>query len=636
MAGDIYIMNPDGSGQTRLTYNPGADYDPQWSPDGTKIAFQCSKDGNREIYIMNPDGSSQTRITNDPADDGHPSWSPDGAKMVFDSDRDGNREIYVMNADGSSQTRLTNAAGLDTYPDWSPDGSKIIFSSERDGNREIYVMNADGSNQTRLTNSPGWDYDPVWSPDGSKIAFDSQRNGGYDIYLMNPDGSNQTRLTDNPWWDYDPAWSPDGSKIAFVSLRDGNQQIYVMDVDGSSQTRLTSNSASDYGPAWAPIGACPAPSGNYIVTTGAEVDSTHFASQRKLAVTSDGHLHVAYQREIGGISQIFHSESADGGATWTEEQVTTATRDQDCPALAVDSLNNLHIVWQDGKFFQPGIVPSVLYRAKTTTWGDVEVVAAYAQCPAIAVDSDDHVHVIYGPYVYSPGYYGGGDGKRWRERTTSGWGPEERFSQDQYWGPLQAIAIDGNDNVHVAFRHSPTSTYDTHYRSRNASGWGTETDVGEGGNIGGGGMEPSIAIDSTNGIHIVWAYRDSSTGNYYIKYRQFTTSWQPIVNLEGPTDYLQRTPAISIDREDHIHVVWSGKHSGSPTYYQIRHREFTTSWQPIENLTSSACADQTNANSLWAFWPQIGGQRTNVSQDGHSFIWMDGTTLKYGVLSSTP
>jgi len=264
---------------------------------------------------------------------------------------------------------------------------------------------------------------------------------------------------------------------------------------------------------------------------------------------------------------------------------------------------------------------------KTTTSGDVEVVASYAQCPAIAVDSDDHIHVIYGPYVYSPGYYGGGDGKRWRERTPSGWGPEERFSQDPYWGPVQAIAIDGNDNVHVAFRHTPSSTYDTHYRSRSPSGWGTEIDVGVGGNI--ADLQPSIAIDSTNNVHIVWAYRDSSSGNYYIKYRQFTTSWQPIVDLEGPTAYPQDPPTIAIDSKNNIHVVWSGKDSGSPTYYQIRYREYTTSWQPIQNLTSSSSNHQTSPSLMWANYPEIGGIKTNVLTDGYAFVWNDGSDVKF-------
>ena len=85
-----------------------------------KIAFVSDRDGNREIYVMNADGSNQTRVTNNPALDYAPSWSPDGTKIAFYSRRDGNREIYVMSADGSGQTRLTNNAAEDRWPTWSP------------------------------------------------------------------------------------------------------------------------------------------------------------------------------------------------------------------------------------------------------------------------------------------------------------------------------------------------------------------------------------------------------------------------------------------------------------------------------------------------------------------------------------
>lgn len=85
-----------------------------------KIVFFSDRDGNYEIYVMNADGSSQTRLTNNPAADYLPDWSPDGSKIAFTSSRDGNAEIYVMNADGSSQTRLTNNGALDWSPDWQP------------------------------------------------------------------------------------------------------------------------------------------------------------------------------------------------------------------------------------------------------------------------------------------------------------------------------------------------------------------------------------------------------------------------------------------------------------------------------------------------------------------------------------
>ncbi len=67
-------MNPDGSGQTRVTKNLTGDFNPTWSPDGRMIAFQSDRDGNSEIYVMDADGSGQTRITDDPGEDLVPDW----------------------------------------------------------------------------------------------------------------------------------------------------------------------------------------------------------------------------------------------------------------------------------------------------------------------------------------------------------------------------------------------------------------------------------------------------------------------------------------------------------------------------------------------------------------------------------
>ena len=78
------------------------------------------RDGNDEIYVMNADGTRQTRLTINPASDWFPAWSADGAKIAFSSFRDGYEQIYVMSADGSGLTRLTNNVGNDTSPAWSP------------------------------------------------------------------------------------------------------------------------------------------------------------------------------------------------------------------------------------------------------------------------------------------------------------------------------------------------------------------------------------------------------------------------------------------------------------------------------------------------------------------------------------
>lgn len=85
-----------------------------------KIAFSSDRDdGNGEIYVMNPSGSRQIRLTHNSAYDSWPSWSPDRKKIAFMSNRDGNEEIYIMNANGSNEVNLTNNPAIDSHPCWS-------------------------------------------------------------------------------------------------------------------------------------------------------------------------------------------------------------------------------------------------------------------------------------------------------------------------------------------------------------------------------------------------------------------------------------------------------------------------------------------------------------------------------------
>ena len=131
-----------------------------------EIVFASERNGNFEIYTMNTDGTGLTRLTFSDATDSRPAWSPDGKHIVFTIFRDGNAEIYTMDADGSDLTRLTFNDADDTSPAWSPKGSnggRIVFTSTRDGNAEIYTMNTDGSDLTRLTFNDASDSSPHWT-----------------------------------------------------------------------------------------------------------------------------------------------------------------------------------------------------------------------------------------------------------------------------------------------------------------------------------------------------------------------------------------------------------------------------------------------------------------------------------------
>lgn len=216
-------------------------------PQGGKIVFvdPSQSQGNFEIYAMNQDGSGIVRLTFSPGRDENPAWSPDGTKIAFASLRntpvcDGtpsspcNWEIYVMNADGSGVTRLTDHPAVDQSPAWSPDGSKIAFTSARAGVPiGVYVMNADGSDVRRITQSMWGDHSVSWSPDGTKLATTRCCPHSFEVWTMNSDGTNATPLstmTDNSIGDFGPEWSPDGARILFwrASCLPGSRRIELV------------------------------------------------------------------------------------------------------------------------------------------------------------------------------------------------------------------------------------------------------------------------------------------------------------------------------------------------------------------------------------------------------------------------
>jgi Tol biopolymer transport system component len=163
----LWITRPDGTDPRRV-FAGAAPECARWSPDGTRLAFVNDRnhetegvDGRLEIYLVNPDGGGLTNLTNPLESDYEPVWSPDGTRLAF-ARAGGVSGIFHMQPDGTGIVRLTSGVGIYPKMVWSPDGTQLAFVSGFATQRDIYVINADGRGLRNLTNSPEDEYELDW------------------------------------------------------------------------------------------------------------------------------------------------------------------------------------------------------------------------------------------------------------------------------------------------------------------------------------------------------------------------------------------------------------------------------------------------------------------------------------------
>jgi uncharacterized protein (TIGR03437 family) len=285
----LYTVNPDGTGEAPFPNVTLGGFNPAWSPDGGKLAFQVRRYINSadltEIYVINADGTGQVRVAADVSDsNSRLAWSPDGSRVAYVA-----KDFYIHTADagGAGAARLPGSPQYVNDLAWSPDGRLAYV-----GANEIYVMNADGSGRTNLSRSNNQFHDawPQWSPDGTKLLFNRSRSGAAVAHLMNADGGGVTQLLNQAAASH-AAWSPDGTKIVYQA--DG--KLYVMNFDNTGEPKLI---ATGTAPHWQPLGVVqpPPPPGQFFTLTGRFATTRNFSRpfQLKLTGTMSGEANLSY------------------------------------------------------------------------------------------------------------------------------------------------------------------------------------------------------------------------------------------------------------------------------------------------------------------------------------------------------
>jgi Tol biopolymer transport system component/serine/threonine protein kinase len=238
---------------------------PRWSPDGTRIAFAGGLDGatgSSNIATVPAAGGELAPITGDNFLNWNPIWSPDGTALFFVSNRGGSPNIWRAAIDPRTGAvrgeveAVTTPAGIVAHLSISNDGRQLAYSAVQETqNIEMVRFNPDtgeviGPPQPITTGSRFW-ANPDPSPDGTQAVFYSQIAPEGHLYVGRADGSGSLRqLTEGPGIDRVPRWSPDGQWIAAFSDRTGQLQVWVIRPDGSDSRQVTTIASSVA--AWSP------------------------------------------------------------------------------------------------------------------------------------------------------------------------------------------------------------------------------------------------------------------------------------------------------------------------------------------------------------------------------------------------
>jgi Tol biopolymer transport system component len=266
----VYVVNPDGTGQRLVQAPTDTGEGPRWFPDGAHIATGGSSFGGVSTIINPDDGTFRIVPDQNPGlfnPCGSP--SPDGTLLLcetFSDDGSQNGIHTIRSSDGGGLAQITSTPGGDDIPgDWSPNGKRIVFL--RTTVNALFVVNTNGTGLKQITPA-GLDFSSSgsWSPQGNEIIFSQHVTPDVhsSIWVVHADGTGLHEINVQPasacgGANADPSaegcnsptWSPDGTKIAFVKghSNDVDGEIYTVNVDGTGLAQVT-NAPGSGSPDW--------------------------------------------------------------------------------------------------------------------------------------------------------------------------------------------------------------------------------------------------------------------------------------------------------------------------------------------------------------------------------------------------
>ena len=217
----LWLLDLEGGSERPLTAALTNARDPSWSRDGHRVYFESGHGGDatlRAVRVQDGRVELVTRLADGPHPLLRPRMSPDGTRLAYTRSAEGQLEVWVRALADGSDTRVARLGDGAAFPVWSPDGRALAVDVWRDGHAQAFVVDLVSGGLTQISRDVDQAWVRSWSPDGSRVAFAGARDGRWNVWSAGRDGSALLQMTDygdEHHYVRNPEWSPTGDRLVY-------------------------------------------------------------------------------------------------------------------------------------------------------------------------------------------------------------------------------------------------------------------------------------------------------------------------------------------------------------------------------------------------------------------------------------
>ncbi len=294
----LWLLDIANQRWRQITHEDGEQTEPQFSHDGSRIAYTSTEAGNKDIWLLDLASGKRVQLTNSPDDDEYANWSSDSKRLVYTGGQWKKRNHFIVEI-GQSQVSAPKAvlskAGHVGSCSFHADNERLLCHTYETGFGSVEVINADGVVERKVTTGPGWDYKPAGSSDGKTVVFSRISGPTSTIIIKDLDNDENDKVIESVYQDRWPVFFDNSRQVFFHRIKRVGTKVVLWDRQASKKTILVAGDER-------PLQAALDPTSRYLAYCSEEESGNHLVvkvldrSTKKLKVLKTGGLNACYPR----------------------------------------------------------------------------------------------------------------------------------------------------------------------------------------------------------------------------------------------------------------------------------------------------------------------------------------------------